>query len=102
MFLRTKISLRLAVVSIILVSLGGVEDSTKIFAQESTGNADDSARAEGAIVEGQSDTPQLPSVICTVSKEKVPTMGIRFSAVNATADLSGWWNIPGSGSGNNT
>lgn len=102
MFLKTKISLLLAVVSIILVSLGGIEDSTRIFAQDATGNADDSARAEGAIVEGQSDTPQFPSVICTASKEKVPTMGIRFSAVNATQELSGWWNIPGSGNGNNT
>ena len=102
MFLKTKISLLLAVVGIILVIIEGVEDSTKVFAQDATGNADDSARAEGAIVEGQSDTPQFPSVICTASKEKVPTMGIRFSAVNSTQDLSGWWNIPGSGSGNNT
>lgn len=102
MFLKTKISLLLAVVGIILVNIEGVEDSTKVFAQDTTGNADDSARAEGAIVEGQSDTPQFPSMICTASKEKVPTMGIRFSAVNGTQDLSGWWNIPGSGSGNNT
>jgi hypothetical protein len=102
MFLKTKISLLLAVVGIILLIIEGVEDSTKVFAQDTTGNADDSARAEGAIVEGQSDTPQFPSVICTASKEKVPTIGIRFSAVNATQDLSGWWNIPGSGSGNNT
>src|SRR5580765_4001779 len=48
------------------------------------------------------DSPQFPSVICTASMEKVPTMGIRFSAVNATQDLAGWWNIPGSGSRNNT
>jgi hypothetical protein len=102
MFLETKISLLLAVVGIILVIIEGVEDSTKVFAQDATGNTDDSAKAEGAIVEGQSDTPQFPSMICTASKEKVPTMGIRFSAVNATQDLSGWWNIPGSGSGNNT
>jgi hypothetical protein len=102
MFLKTKISLLLAVVGIILVIIEGVQDSKKVFAQDATGNADGSARAEGAIVEGQSDTPQFPSVICTASKEKVPTMGIRFSAVNATQDLSGWWNIPGSGSGNNT
>ena len=62
MFLKTKISLLIAVVSIILVSLEGIGDSTKVFAQDATGNADDSARAEGAIVEGQSDNPQFPSV----------------------------------------
>lgn len=98
MFLKTKISLLLAVVSIILVSFGGIVDSTRIFAKDATENAG----AEGAIVEGQSDSPQFPSVICTASREKVPTMGIRFSAINATQDLAGWWNIPGSGSGNNT
>src|SRR5580765_475051 len=97
MFLKTKISLLLAVASIILVSLEGIEGSTRIFAQDATENAG----AEGAIVEGQSDGPQFPSVICTASKEKVPTMGIRFSAINATQDLAGWWNIPGSGSGDN-
>ena len=47
-----------------------------------------------------SDTSQFTSVICTASKEKVPTMGIRFSAVNATRELSGWWNITVSGIGN--
>jgi hypothetical protein len=101
MFLKAKISLLLAVLGIILVSVEGVEDSTKVFAQDATRNADDSARREGAIVEGQSDTAQLHSVICAASKEKVPTLGIRFSAVNSTQDLSGWWNIPGAGSGNN-
>jgi len=89
-------------VSLILVSLEGIEGSTRIFAQDAVGNAEDSARAEGAIVKTQSDTSQFPSVICTGRKEKVPTMGIRFSVVNATRELSGWWNITRSGSGNNT
>ena len=77
-------------------------DSTLTFAQNSSVNAPDSVKGEGAIVEGQSDIPHFPSVICTATKEKVPTLGIRFNAVNATGDFSGWWNIPGSGSGNNT
>jgi hypothetical protein len=62
MFLKTKISLLLAVVSIILVIIEGVEDSKKVFAQVATGNADGSDRAEGAIVEGLSDTPQFPDL----------------------------------------
>ena len=54
MFLKTKISLLLGVVSIILVSLKGIEGSTRIFAQDAAGNVVDSTRAEGAIVEEQS------------------------------------------------
>ena len=50
MSLKTKISLLLGVVSIILVSLKGIEGSTRIFAQDAAGNAEDSTRAEGAIV----------------------------------------------------
>lgn len=102
MFLKTKVCLMLIVAGVMCGSLGSAYDSTLIFAQNSSGNAPDSAKGEGAIVEGQSDIPHFPSVICAATKEKVPTQGIRFNAVNATGVFSGWWNIPGSGSGNNT
>jgi hypothetical protein len=102
MFLKTKFCLVLLVVGVILGSIGSAYDSTLTFAQNSSGNAPGSAKGEGAIVEGQSDIPHFPSVSCAATKEKVPTLGIRFNAVNATGVFSGWWNIPGSGSGNNT
>lgn len=102
MFLKTKYCLVLLVVGVILGSIGSKYDSTLTFAQNSSGNAPDSAKGEGTIVEGQSDIPRFPTLICAATKEKVPTQGIRFNAVNATKVSSGWWNIPGSGSGNNT
>jgi hypothetical protein len=57
---------------------------------------------QGTIIEGQSTDSKLPSVTCARNNESVPTMGIRFSAVNTTGDLNGWWSIPSSASGNNT
>ena len=102
MFLKTKVCLMMILAGVILGSLGSAYDSTLTFAQNSSGNAPDPAKGQGAIVQGQSDIPHFPSVNCTATKEKVPTLGIRFNAVNSTGDSNGWWNIPGSGNGNNT
>ena len=102
MFLKTKYCQLLFVVGVILGSIGSVNDSTLTFAQNSSGNVPDSTKGQGTIVEGQSDIPRFPSLICAATKVNVPTQGIRFNAVNATGAFSGWWNIPGSGSGNNT
>ena len=102
MISKTRVCLMLIVASIFLGSLASADNSTLTFAQNSSGNATDSAKAEGAIVQGQSVMPQFPAVTCTATNETVPTLGLRFSAVNATGDLNGWWNIPGSDNGNNT
>ncbi|MGA7008454.1 MAG: hypothetical protein WB612_01825 [Nitrososphaeraceae archaeon] len=60
--MKTRFYLVLMVVAVILGSIGSAYDSTKIFAQDATGNAPDSTKGEGAIVEWQSCI-NLPLVV---------------------------------------
>jgi hypothetical protein len=100
---RTKICLQLILICLLSgILLGGIS-SRLASAQNVTENLSQSANnTQGTIIEGQSTESKLPSVTCAVENKSVPTMGIRFNAVNSTGELNGWWSIPSSTSGNNT
>lgn len=100
---RTKICLQLILFCLLSGSLLGGISSRLASAQSVTENVSQATNnTQGTIIEGQSVDPKLPSVTCAENNASVPTMGIRFSAVNSTGDLNGWWSIPSSTSGNNT
>lgn len=101
---RTKIYLQLILICLLSGSLLGGVSIRLASAQSVTESTSQAANnnTQGTIIEGQSADPKLPSVTCAGNNETVPTMGIRFSAVNSTGDLNGWWSIPSSASGNNT
>jgi hypothetical protein len=94
---RTKICLQLILICLLLgILLGGLSSRLASAQSQSANNT------QGTIIEGQSTESKLPSVTCAVENKSVPTMGIRFNAVNSTGELNGWWSIPSSTSGNNT
>jgi hypothetical protein len=100
---RTKKCLQLILICLLSGILLGVISSRLASAQSVTENVSQATNnTQGTIIEGQSADSKVPSVTCAGNNESVPTMGIRFSAVNTTGDLNGWWSIPSSASGNNT
>jgi hypothetical protein len=99
----TKICLHLILLSLFSGALLSGLNSRSASAQNATENLSESGNnTEGAIIEGNSNQSKVHLVTCLANNKTVPTMGIRFNAVNSTGDLNGWWNIPSSASGNNT
>jgi hypothetical protein len=77
MISKTRVCLMLIMASILLGGLARADNSTLTFAQNSFGNATDSAKAE----EQLSNDKVLwcfPAMIYTATNEKVPTLGIKL------------------------
>src|SRR5262245_48720018 len=91
----TKICLQLIPLCLLSGALLSGLNSRLASAQNATENLSQSGtNTEGTTIQGDSNQSKVHSVTCLANNKTVPTMGIRFNAINSTGDLNGWWNIP--------